>query len=168
MFLEITICFLVLIICWLCLRPKSKVVCVPKRVEDFVAEVMADLGSVDPEDENLVSVQYLKSGKLKTRLVRTCVLLVRAKFALPRRTEANWRMVRQYIAEICVERNVRTTDVAKILDVATALCFIPTDMDIMARQVQFSREAITRDQEMSFVWESFYGVFGRVKDFVQA
>jgi hypothetical protein len=66
------------------------------------------------------------------------------------------------------DHGVRPQHIAVHLDVIVALFFIPSDADITAHQIGATAAAHERGGMMSSVWESFYGVFGRMKDFESA
>jgi hypothetical protein len=148
---------------WFARRPKA----IPKHVEEIATGVMAYTGGVDLDDED-DCLTPIKPGFKLTKFRARLVLLAKAKFGLLKRSQANYLMVRKHLLGIMEEHKVRPAHIATQLDIVVSLFFIPSDSDIIAHQIGATAEAHNRDGMMTDVWESFYGIFGRMKGFASA
>lgn len=126
-------------------------------MESIVASVLA---SVD-NDVAVEDVPSLSPTRFQAYLIQSA----KAEFGPLRRLESNRLMVRRFMRDLARERKVRPSHIQAHLDAAVAIYFIPSDGEIVAHQVGASREAHVRAWQLSDVWESFFGVYGRMKGF---
>ncbi len=148
---------------WFTTRPLA----IPKQVEDLTAGVLAYTSNVDPDDED-DCLTPTKPGHNLTKFRARLVMQAKAEFGLLQRTKANSLMVRKFLLGVMREHKVRPTHIATQLDIVVNLFFIPSDSDIVAHQIGATAEAHHREGMMADVWESFYGIFGRMKGFASA
>jgi len=63
----------------------------------------------------------------------TCILAaVKCKFAVPKRTEANFRAIHRYAGELIKQKGVRPVDAARITPYVVHAAFIPSDDEVNA------------------------------------
>lgn len=165
---------MILIIAFACLLtivwrlwPSKRPNVIGKCVEDNVNNVLAHIAGVDPDDEDDCKTP-LTPGRDPTRFQARLVMQAKAEFGFLQRSVANRLMVRKFLLGIMRDHGVRPQHISMHLDIVVAIFFIPSDADIAAHQVGATAAAHQRGDMMASVWESFYGVFGRMKDFGSA
>jgi len=80
---------------------------------------------------------------------------VKVQFGCPTMSEANRLMVRRWVRDKMRERKMRVTHQRQWLDIVTNSVFLPSDEDIMAREMLMSRSArklITRYTSPLYTW----------------
>jgi len=92
-------------------------------------------------------------GRFSRRLCR----LARAKYGPVSRTEANRLMVRRYLYDHLVEHHTRTYTIAKVLDLAVELFFIPTAVDVEIAQLRATAAVTGRIEDANANYWSFWG-----------
>lgn len=83
----------------------------------------------------------------RSRMVRAASAAARVKVGFPNATEANRLVVGRLVRDYMVERGVRPTHIQCLAPLATALCFIPTQADVEARQMLASSYAVQMFEE---------------------
>lgn len=83
-------------------------------------------------DCNPVAVQMHRRVRKRDPYAKLVLAEVRAKFGVPKRTEANRLVVRRYADGIMRTHGVRAMDRAKALPFIVTAAFIPTDEDLAA------------------------------------
>lgn len=94
--------------------------------------------------ETLVETER-RYGRSHQHAVVTFALHAKAKFGLQERSEANRVVVRRFIYSEMVSHGMRPTHIAKIIDLATLLTFVPTDTDVRVAQMSMCKDWCDRD-----------------------
>jgi len=127
--------------------------CVVPGSSNLMAAVLMSGMEDEDEEEDLGVESGTERGR--TRCVRLAVAHVRANLGgLPRRTEANRLVVGRLVSAFLTERGVRPTHQLRIAPIAVAASFIPTDTDIVARQIDASVSAASRRLMEGAEWGS--------------
>jgi len=131
-------------------------------VEDVCEGESQDLGedlgptrdNVDLEFEELVPIppggdvkRRVRTRKRRVDLVGAVALArqsVVARMGTMTDSPANRLVSQRLVLEYLKERKVRPYDVIRILPLAVELCFVPTNIEIMARKLRVSRAAYER------------------------
>lgn len=127
----------------------------------MLAHVDDEAFSCEEEEGSPFYCPKMKKSKFQAKLVRE----VKAKFGLLARIESNRLMVRKFLFDHMTERGVRKTHIHLHLDVAVAISFIPSQQDIIAKQLGASKAAHERDGLINTLWDSAYGHLGSMLGF---
>jgi len=132
---------------------------VPEHVERFVDEVM---NLVDDDSDSLKEVvEKSGAGGRPPRVPFTAALVNEAiaHFGALKLTESNRLMVRKLMRDKCVERGVRPSHIARHLDPAVSIFFIPTESRVLSIQIRQTEMSVNRVHDLRSSWHS-----GRVTD----
>ncbi len=138
---------------------------VPQHVETLVSEVLRIAESEDITVKD--AVEHARGAGRLPRVTFTASLVneARAHFGSLRMIESNRLMVRKFMRDKCVDHGVRVSHIAQHLDSAVAIFFIPTESDILCKQVRQSQMSVRRAEEMRTSWYSrFTGIASRLTD----
>lgn len=157
-------------------RYTSKII--PRKVENYVDHVMADVDHVDFSDDEEGGGLFYPGLKGASRFQAKMVRIAKGEFGLLERSEANRLMVRKFVRDYMREHGVRPTHIGMHVDLVVAMFFIPSHIDILSSQMQFTNTAKERDDLRMTVWTNFcdywlflplqplFWCFGAVKKFV--
>jgi hypothetical protein len=76
----------------------------------------------------------------------------KVQFGTPTKCRANYNMVRKFVRDRMLERKMRDSHICEMLDKVVALVFIPTQHEVEAIQMQYSRSFTEREQSMVKDW----------------
>lgn len=106
------------------------------------------LGDEPPARDHQTAQKLRKRKKSDVaRMVRLASAAARAKFGLPKATEANLLVVGKFIRDWLEDYGMRPTHIAGIAPLATSLTFIPSRSDVLMRQMLASEAAINMTNE---------------------
>lgn len=127
---------------------------IPENVEEFVDEVtnLADEGEITLRD---IFAAGGGGGRLP-RVAFTAALVneARAHWGPLKLIESNRLMVRKFMRDCCLEHGVRPSHMAKHIDPAVAIFFIPSESQVMTKQIRQTSKSMNRSQEMRTSWFS--------------
>ncbi len=63
-------------------------------------------------------------------------------------------MVRKFMRERCIEHGVRPSHIANLIDPACEIFFIPTESQVLAKQIRQTHMSVIRAREMRTSWFS--------------
>jgi hypothetical protein len=123
--------------------------------EEYVKDqVIVDLSIDDYSVEELVETPTNEFGisgtpqtrgsKQSNRFIREVVFAVKAKFGLPKRTEANRVAVRDYAVRIMKEVGHRPSHICRDVPKIVRLVFTPTDEEIRQLRIECNPDAAYR------------------------
>jgi len=124
-------------------------------VENLVSDVMANINAPRLEEDDVEGGFYKHGARLGPFLAKV-VTMAKAEHGLKDRTEANQLMIRKFCLDIMKDKGMRPTHIAQHLDIIVAIFFIPSDVDIVKRQIGATYEAVNRDGLIKRTWTSAY------------
>ncbi len=137
-----------------------------RRFEDRIRDVMAHVDDTEFDVEEETNDRFSTNfGERPNRFQAKLVLAAKAKFGRLRWTEANRYMVRKFLAELMAEHGMRPSHIARNVELATTLAFVPSRQEIESQKACAAAESILRQAEVETTWESYYGKIGRVLGF---
>lgn len=107
------------------------------------------------DEVNDLHVSGFKNSRLRGRYTHRVLAQVKAEFPSLAHTQANELVLDRYIRDIMREHGLRPSHIACLKPIIVALAFVPSDGEIMARQVLATSQALDRvDEVRKVVYES--------------
>lgn len=124
--------------------PSDEAESVGERLVRALVEVDDDPGAFLSNDEEGggAAGHRVRPGAMLRCAVATA-LLIRSEYSAPARTEANRLVVESMATKLLRLRNVRKTDIARMLPLVVLAVFTPSEDDILFRQVAGSTAVIS-------------------------
>jgi len=123
-------------------RPRRGLV--PLHVEKLAADSMA---MVDEADFELMDHKNKKVRPTRVRYVATLALVAKNRYGVLSNTAANKQMVRTFLLGVATDHGMRPSHIAKSLDIAVELAFVPSETELVAKQINYSTSVLMRREE---------------------
>lgn len=106
----------------------------------------------------------IKSGKFN-KCVAATALLIKADLGVLQRTEANHMMVTRIASKLLTVRNVRKSEIARMLPMIAMMVFLPTREEILVQEMMGSDKARVELQKIGATYKSGGGMVGWARRF---
>jgi len=127
------------------------------RVEGIATETMAIVDRADADLELVEDApRPVRVKPYRPRFMAQLVILAKVKFGLLVENEANRLMLRKYLRDVCEQHGLRPSHASAVIDPAVSLCFVPSEAEILAAELRFTRAARTRKGKASRTYRSWF------------